>query len=223
MKTRLVFQVFYRNFVALKPLKTPSEQKNSMDTKSYVIEEASKLFYENGIKAVRMDDIAVHCSMSKRTIYELFESREKLLEECIDLMMSRLSTLFDNIVSKAQNVLEEFWLVFGASFDKPKVGRLLKELQKLYPELSRKMNERHYHNTLNQNHKKLQIGVEEGLILPQLDLDFFAVTFTNYVFGLPEAEKYVSTDVKTAIIIYMRGMCTEKGREFIDKQLLKIV
>ena len=194
-----------------------------MDTKSYVIEEASKLFYENGIKAVRMDDIAVHCSMSKRTIYELFESREKLLEECIDLMMSRLSTLFDNIVSKAQNVLEEFWLVFGASFDKPKVGRLLKELQKLYPELSRKMNERHYHNTLNQNHQKLQIGVEEGLILPQLDLDFFAVTFTNYVFGLPEAEKYVSTDVKTAIIIYMRGMCTEKGREFIDKQLLKIV
>lgn len=193
-----------------------------MDTKSYVIEEASKLFYENGIKSVRMDDIAVHCGMSKRTIYELFESREKLLEACTDMMMEKLNTLFDDILSKAQNVLEEFWLVFSASFDKPKVGRLLRELEKLYPELSKRMNERHYHNTLSQNHKKLQIGVEEGLILPQLDLDFFAVTFTNYVFGLPEAEKYVPTDVKTAIIIYMRGMCTEKGREFIDKQLLKI-
>ena len=49
------------------------------------------------------------------------------------------------------------------------------------------------------------------------------VTFTNYIFGLPEAEKFVPADTKTAIMIYMRGMCTEKGREFIDKQLLKIV
>ena len=194
-----------------------------MDTRSYVIEEASKLFYENGIKAVRMDDIAVHCSMSKRTIYELFESREKLLEECTDSMMSRLSSLFDNIVSKAQNVLEEFWLVFGASFDKPKVGRLLRELSKLYPALAKKMSEKHYYQTLDQNHKKLQKGVQEGLILSQLDLDYFAVTFTNYIFGLPEAEKIVPADTKTAIMIYMRGMCTEKGREFIDKQLLKIV
>lgn len=193
-----------------------------MDTRSYVIEEASKLFYENGIKAVRMDDIAVHCSMSKRTIYELFESREKLLEECIDSMMSRLSTLFDNIVSKAQNVLEEFWLIFSASFDKPKVGRLLRELSKLYPALAKKMSEKHYYQTLDQNHKKLQKGVQEGLILSQLDLDYFAVTFTNYIFGLPEAEKFVPADTKTAIMIYMRGMCTEKGREFIDKQLLKI-
>ena len=187
-----------------------------------MIEEASKLFYENGIKAVRMDDIAVHCSMSKRTIYELFESRERLLEESIDLMMVKLSTYFNDLVSKAQNVLEEFWLVFSASFDKPKVGRLLRELHKLYPALAKTMSEKHYYQTLDQNHKKLQKGVQEGLILPQLDLDYFAVTFTNYVFGLPEAEKFVPADTKTAIIIYMRGMCTEKGREFIDKQLLKI-
>ena len=193
-----------------------------MDTRSYGIEEASKLFYENGIKAVRMDDIAVHCSMSKRTIYELFESRERLLEACTDMMLGKLSTLFENIASKAQNVLEEFWLVFSASFDKPKIGRLMGELAKLYPVLAKQMSEKYYHDRLNSNHARLKVGVEEGLILPQLDLDYFAVTFTNHIFGLPAAEKYVLSDPRKAIIIYLRGMATDKGREFIDKQLLKI-
>lgn len=193
-----------------------------MDTRSYVIEEASKLFYENGIKAVRMDDIAVHCSMSKRTIYELFESRESLLEACTEMMMDRLDSYFQNLTAEAQNVLEEFWLVFSASFDKPRIGQLLNEIGKLYPGLAKRISEKYYHNTIAKNHKKLQEGVAEGLILSQLDLDYFAATFTNYVFGLPYAEKFAPSDMKTAIIIYMRGMCTDKGREYIDKQLLKI-
>lgn len=193
-----------------------------MDTKSYVIEEAAKLFYENGIKAVRMDDIAVHCSMSKRTIYELFESRERLLEACTEMMMGKLGKIYEEIASKAQNVLEEFWLIFSASFDKPRVGRLLSELNKLYPALAKRVSEKNYNDTLDLNHTKLRVGVNEGLILPELDLNYFAVTFTNHIFGLPAAEKYVPSDPRKAIIIYLRGMATDKGREFIDKQLLKI-
>lgn len=193
-----------------------------MDTKSYVIEEAATLFYENGIKSVRMDDIAVHCSMSKRTIYELFESREKLLEACIEMMMGKLNGMYKEMTAEAQNVLEEVWIIADASFDKVKVGRLLRELIKYYPALAKRVGEKHYHDSLKQNHDKLMLGVEEGLLLPHLDMDYFAVTFTRYIFGLPEVETVMPTKTSTAIMIYMRGMCTNKGREYIDKQILKI-
>ena len=134
-------------------------------------------------------------------------------------MLGKLSKMFEEIASKAQNVLEEFWLVFSASFDKPKIGRLLGELSKLYPALAKQVSEKYYRDRLDGNHARLKVGVEEGLILPQLDLNYFAVTFTNHIFGLPAAEKYVPSDARKAIIIYLRGMATDKGREFIIKPL----
>ena len=43
-----------------------------MSQKEYIIERASEMFVANGIKSVRMDDIAHNLGVSKRTLYELF-------------------------------------------------------------------------------------------------------------------------------------------------------
>ena len=37
------------------------------------------MFVEQGIKSVRMDDIASAVGVSKRTLYEMFESKDELL------------------------------------------------------------------------------------------------------------------------------------------------
>ena len=39
-----------------------------MEIKERVITEATRMFSEMGIKSVRMDDIAVACGISKRTL-----------------------------------------------------------------------------------------------------------------------------------------------------------
>ena len=41
------------------------------------------MFYKQGIKQVRMDDIAKELTISKRTLYEIFNDKETLLLECI--------------------------------------------------------------------------------------------------------------------------------------------
>ena len=44
-----------------------------------IIEHAMEMFATQGIKSVRMDDIASQLGMSKRTLYELFGDKEELL------------------------------------------------------------------------------------------------------------------------------------------------
>lgn len=48
-----------------------------------VLKTAMAEFQDKGIKAVKMDDIAGALSMSKRTLYELFGTKEQLLLECV--------------------------------------------------------------------------------------------------------------------------------------------
>ena len=51
--------------------------------KTFVKRKAHKLFKHHGIKSIRMDDIADELNISKRTLYENFESKEMLLREIL--------------------------------------------------------------------------------------------------------------------------------------------
>ena len=52
-----------------------------MVIKEQIMLTAFDLFSEHGIKNVSMDDIAHNASISKRTLYELFEDKETLLTD----------------------------------------------------------------------------------------------------------------------------------------------
>ena len=60
-----------------------------MIIKEQIMLTAFDLFSEHGIKNVSMDDIAHNASISKRTLYELFEDKETLLTECINLSYTK--------------------------------------------------------------------------------------------------------------------------------------
>ena len=51
--------------------------------KDRIVAQSTNLFVRNGVKSVRMDDIASRLGVSKRTIYELFGDRESLIVECV--------------------------------------------------------------------------------------------------------------------------------------------
>ena len=51
--------------------------------KEKAVRVASAFFTERGIRSVKMDDIAMELSISKRTLYELFSDKEELLLEVV--------------------------------------------------------------------------------------------------------------------------------------------
>ena len=54
-----------------------------MTQKEQIMDQVMAMFIAQGIKSVRMDDIARQLSISKRTLYEMFGDKEELLYQCI--------------------------------------------------------------------------------------------------------------------------------------------
>ena len=59
--------------------KTITEYKKGL--REVILNTAMKAFAEKGIRAVKMDDIAESLTISKRTMYELYATKEELIYE----------------------------------------------------------------------------------------------------------------------------------------------
>ena len=67
---------------------------------------AMEMFYKSGIKPVRMDDIANNLSISKRTLYEVFQDKETLLLECLVRGRELQNSYMNEVDIQKSNVLE---------------------------------------------------------------------------------------------------------------------
>ena len=77
-----------------------------MDQKERIIEQAMHMFVSQGIKSVRMDDIAQQLGVSKRTLYELFGDKEGLLYLAMDRYFEKKRIERAAVCAHARNVLE---------------------------------------------------------------------------------------------------------------------
>ena len=82
------------------------EENSKDDVRRLVVDTALKEFKEKGIKDVKMDDIAARLSMSKRTIYELFNDKAEILHEAMKLQNTQMQEKGRAIIRSATDVLE---------------------------------------------------------------------------------------------------------------------
>jgi AcrR family transcriptional regulator len=71
---------------------------NRLDRKKIILEGARKLFYEHGFSQVSMDELARHLGMSKKTLYNYFESKEVLLLTIVIELKNDLSEGVDSLL-----------------------------------------------------------------------------------------------------------------------------
>ena len=195
-----------------------------------IVSVAQEMFLSRGIRSVRMDDIAHACGVSKRTLYELFNDREELIGESLMHHASRIHESSREAIAQAENVLHAFWLeATNRSNLNQGVNTLLEDIRRYYPKVMDNLMPQIHEAVVLHTHEKLAEGVKDGLILPNLNLEFFSRALTNYVYGLGVIEANVATTgvvitsqtVPSAILIFLRGISTEKGRKYIDENLLK--
>ena len=63
----------------MQEIKTFTDYKLSL--KDRILDTAMKAFAEQGVKAVKMDDIAASLGISKRTLYEIYDTKEQVIFE----------------------------------------------------------------------------------------------------------------------------------------------
>lgn len=84
------------------------------DLKGKILEVATPMFYQHGIRKVKMDDIAKRLRISKRTVYEIYEDKEDLLLEVLQRSDEANRQKMKSLDVPGTNVIDIIILFFQA-------------------------------------------------------------------------------------------------------------
>ena len=82
-----------------------SSDNGKAEKKDRILAYAIENFSRNGIRNVKMDDIASDLGISKRTLYQLFKDKENLLVECFKYSEKRSAKLYSELIKST----DTFW------------------------------------------------------------------------------------------------------------------
>ena len=102
-----------------------------------IVEKATTVFKLKGLHSVSMDDIASYCGISKRTLYENFQSKEMLVETIVQKLILKTGkyirlcpAISPNAVKEIENFSEHILVVLEIL-----TPTFIRELKKYYPDV----------------------------------------------------------------------------------------
>lgn len=204
-----------------------------MITKEKIIEVASLLFVEHGVKTITIDRIVKQLHTSKRTIYKHFKDKTALLEACLAVYHQTIRKENEDIIQAAENAIQAMGylhqrIVFRASQTNP---NFFNDILHYYPGLLQKS----YRATGNFASRQLadlaDWGLQEGLFRKDIDIELTIKTVLALLELLKDTnrfpvDQYSKERLTFGIMIpYLRGVCTTQGLEQLEQQeeLFKIM
>lgn len=189
-----------------------------------ILKVATREFTTIGVKSVKMDDIARKLKISKRTLYEIYDNKEQLLLESV----ARRIHEFDATLER-----------FDSSGEKQVIDILL-EFYRLQMEELRDMNPVYYEDLhkypsvmsfleqVNKEHKAhskdfFKRGVLEGYFRNDFNYELISLLGNNVMQNVMESKLYNTYSLqdifRNVVMLFIRGLCTAKGIQELDRQL----
>lgn len=216
---------FFCNFAA----KWINMQENSeisqykLGLRDKIVDVAMVLFLKRGVRLVRMDDVAHEMGISKRTIYELYEKKEDLLYEVVVKHFDQRKTVMTDVVTRCKDVMEILLEVYHRKVtDFKNTNPLFFSEMIRYPQLQKFLTEQNLvmrQHSLDFYHR----GVKEGYFRADVNYDMASLLFDVMGEYIMEKELYRQYSIeeifKNIVFVSLRGMCTERGIQAIDRML----
>ena len=196
-----------------------------MTQKENIIHHASKMFVEQGIKAVRMDDIAQELSISKRTLYELFNDKEELLYQSIRYYSEDLHNRRKEHISNIDNPLEVMVVSLRDMIDAaPVAGRIRRNMRRFYPSVYKRLEEEVQSKSKAELERWVAVCVECGYFERNVKIRFAVDVLHHSVHGMlvnTLDEERPSNELvemmSYSLLVFIRGLCTVEGQRVIDE------
>jgi len=185
-----------------------------------------------GIKSITMDEVARHCNMSKKTIYQHFSDKDSLVKAIMEKHMAEDVGQIELLMKQNFSALEEVLKI--SEFMKKDIQEIhpsvLFDLKKYHSsayELFEKHRDGHFIQVVSRN---LEKGMAEGVYRSNIDVRLFSrlrvmeveAMFDRNLFHEPEWDLY---RVQLFFIDhFVRGLVTAKGLqqwETISENLFK--
>ena len=198
-----------------------------MTGKERITEQATEMFLKEGIKSIRMDDIASALGVSKRTIYELFENKENLISECAQYFFLRQNKLHESLTRNTNNLIEKLMTIVDMAEEYMETDiRFMSSIQKFYPSIYETIIKQHLTEQFMLLKGKMQEAINEGLLVKNFNLDFALTMFAESLFNaFSKPNVLISTNIsqieafRYLTIYFFRGLATPKGIGLIDSYI----
>lgn len=198
--------------------KTITAYKNGL--RGVILKTAMQAFVEKGIRAVKMDDIAESLAISKRTMYELYATKEELLYQGVKAAReSRKEQLME--IAKGKDLMEILLKVYHMRVKEANATNSLfyDDLVK-YPRVLRYLS-REKENSRESMIQFFERGVQEGYFRDDINYELAALLFDALGRYIQEERLYNKYSIKEIFrgmpLVLLRGLCTAKGIEKLQK------
>lgn len=198
--------------------KNMSEYRQALADK--ILDAAMKEFTVRGIRAVKMDDLAASLSISKRTLYEIYDNKEDLLVEGVKRYYEAMQENLRRYAAQCSDVMEI--LVYSFQL---KAEEIKQTSPAFYAEIDKYHELLAYFELKHSDHqaqllKFLERGVDEGYFLRDLNYDFICHIIDEQNRFVMEQQLYRRYSMETVFFNLMsmslRGICTSKGLAKLD-------
>lgn len=187
--------------------------------REHILEFVYNEFTSLGIKGVSVDDIAAKLHISKKTLYEMFCNKEKLLLSSLEYKFGKIVAAFE-APANDDTVL---CLIIRSSVSLFKVlNRICDQFYedvKAYPEVIDYVGgikEMLY----EKGRQRFLQGIEEGYLREDTDFEIVGSLLHMQITQMKELKpgRYSAAHIcYRSLLIILRGVCTEKGRVLLDE------
>lgn len=205
-----------------------------METKEKILTKTEELFMRYGIKSITMDEVARHCNISKKTIYQYFPDKDSLVKEIMELHMREDVCMIAALTQQNCSALEEVLKI--SEFMKKDIAEIhpsvLFDLKKYHSsayEVFEKHRDSHFMETVVKN---LERGLEEGVYRKDIDVRVFARLRVIEIEAMFNHDIFKEVNIDLALVQlhfidhFVRGLVTPKGLEqweSISESLFKVI
>lgn len=196
--------------------------------KDKILNNAADLFLSYGFKSVTMDDIANEIGVSKKTIYQHFATKTKLVQAATMYMFTFISEGIDGICALNKNPIDEIFEIkkFTMTHLKDEKSSPQYQLKKYYPKIFESLKNNQFHIMQDCVTNNLKRGVSEGLYRNSIDIEFVSRLYFNTMMSLKDAELFPADDFSMQTLMdsyleyHIRGISTDKGIAKLNTILL---
>ncbi|MBM6993230.1 MAG: TetR/AcrR family transcriptional regulator [Prevotella sp.] len=204
--------------------KSNSQTEYRLELRQKILETATREFQTKGIKAVKMDDIANLLSVSKRTVYEIYDNKEQLLMESVKeehkCYACQMHDFVENGNPQVMDILLEFYRLQMRNL--ANVNPIYFEELHRYPQIVAWLENKHKENDQNAQLFFTQ-GIKDGFFRSDVNYDLITRVGSGMMNYIMENQLYKIYDIteifRNVIMLFIRGFCTMKGIEELERLL----
>ena len=182
------------------------------------------ILLDNGLKSSTMDVVAASLGISKRTLYEIFESKKVMISEALSALNRQNQEFISHTFATSDNVMEALVAIFKHNRDL--MGKVNVEFYRDMDRLYKENREDYDRAKEKRNEGMLQMfrrGVEQGMFRPDVDYGVQSRIIGLQMEAFKRIEEFFPPDMSIkrvfdAIIVgFLRSIASPKGMEILDR------